>query len=200
MAGNINRDVLANSKKNKQLIGMREYGNNDDFIVGYTVAFNDSLLAYHGFSVYGYFDGLYIVQIDNIESLEFDSAYLKAYQFLVGSKSGVIDSELKKISLPKKANWQTDLLSTNLCKNKIITVDVGDTNSVNGFIIDFDEFFFSIKVIHRLGEEDGVIVFRTNEINSLRFETPEIKKRRVLFEWRQANTLSSPERALSGRN
>jgi hypothetical protein len=70
---NMRNKILEISKTDKKIIGIRLYGEDDDFWLGYIEDYNDKIIQLRYFDKLGLEDGLVIEQQDSIDSIDFDS-------------------------------------------------------------------------------------------------------------------------------
>nr|WP_319997638.1 hypothetical protein [uncultured Draconibacterium sp.] len=80
-------ELLEKSKTDKKIIGIRLYGDEDNFWLGYIEDYNDKIIQLRYFDKLGLEDGLVIEQQDKIDSIDFDSEYEKTYEYLINKRN-----------------------------------------------------------------------------------------------------------------
>jgi hypothetical protein len=184
MPSNVLENILAQSKKNKQILGIRTYKDNDNFWAGYVVDFNSDFVIFQHISKFGLKDGLNVEELKNIESIETDDDYLNALWLLVDNPLPA--QAAKKIMLPGDTNWQLELLHANPTPGKVIAIDISNDLYTYGIVTEFDDTCFSVRCVGDSGQDEGIIVYRVADINAMQFDSLESRKRQKLYEWNLA--------------
>ena len=186
MTNKILDKILAHSKKTKALIGIRKYNDGDDFWLGYIIDYNDTIVAMQLVSKFGLDDGLIVEKIENIESVETDNDYIKAFQYLYKNSSKIAKQTVKSIKISDVEKWQYELLKTKFHKGKLVTIELNNGDTItHGYIIDFDEIYLQFKPINNVGEEEGISVYKLSDISSLTVERIESRKRETFYNWKK---------------
>lgn len=187
MKKTILKNVLKNSQKDKKIIGIRKYGEDDDFWCGYISQFNEELVFIHHFTKFGKYDGLIIERIDNIECFEFDDEYSKSYQYLIENHAKLERAESITIDIVDTENWQAKILKQLSPLETLIKIEINNESAYTGAIIDFDDDMVNIACVGNLGEDEGNSIYRISDITSIQFDRMEERKRLLLSEWRKAS-------------
>ena len=182
MENNVLEKQLSHSKTTKTVIGIRKYDDGDDLYVGYVVDYSDSVIVFQHISKYGLEDGLIIEKIENLESIETESEYVKTYNLFINSANIIGKQTVKKMKLPKDENWQYEMLKNKFDKGKIVTVELNNSGiDTHGFIIDFDETYLNLNPITNLGDDEGGIIFKLSDITGFAVDRLESRKREALY-------------------
>jgi hypothetical protein len=185
MKKNILSSILEHSKKTKSIICARRSNDEDSLYVGYIVDFTETIIIMQQITTYGLEDGLFIESIDNIETFEFEDEYAKSFQFLFENQSKIKKQTIHTLKLPKSKNWKFEMLKNFKNEAKIITIILSAENiTIHGFIIDFDENMICLNPISKLGENQGKVTYKLNDISSLTIDELESRKRKAFYDWR----------------
>lgn len=182
MKNNVLNKVLAHSKKTKTIIGLRKYDDNEDLLVGHVIDYNDTLILLQQLTVFGLDDGIITIETKAIETIETEDSYVTAYQYLSENTDKIKAQTVIKLSLPKKKNWQYELISELSVKKKMIAIELADS-LIHGFIIDFDEHYLNFNSIGNTGQDEGRIIYKLNEILSVSIDELSSRKRQAFYEW-----------------
>ncbi|MBC7748727.1 MAG: hypothetical protein H7Z76_09170 [Methylotenera sp.] len=178
--------ILSHSKKTKSIIGVRKYNDGDDLLVGYIIDYTDTLIVLQHITKYGVEDGLIVEKIENIETFESDDDYVKSYQFLFENESKILKQTVKSIKLPNGDNWQYELLKMKFDNGKLVTVELNNDDLVtHGYIVDFDENNLQFKPIDKLGNNEGITIYKLSDISGLAIDRLESRKRQTFYDWKK---------------
>lgn len=177
--------VLQASKENKQLIGIRKYGDEDDFWCGYIHDSNEDLVYIQHFTKFGKSDGLIIEKIDNIECFEFDDEYSKSYQYLINNHDKLESLKSIEIIIVDSENWQFEILKQLSEHDRLIKIEINNDSAYTGSIAEFDNEMISLACVGNLGEDEGKALYRLSDITSIQFDRMEERKRQLLYQWRK---------------
>ncbi|MEN8121351.1 MAG: hypothetical protein ABFS35_13445, partial [Bacteroidota bacterium] len=187
MKNGIIEKILKESKDNKKILGIRKYGEGDDFWCGYIYDFNEQLVIIQHFTKFGKPDGLIIEKIENIESIETDDDYAKSYQYLVENHNRIEKQRDIKIKICASEDWQLDTFKQLDLFKALVTIEINSDFFISGFINEFDNGFLNIKTIGKLGEDEGDCFYKIADITSIQFDRMEERKRQLLSEWRKSS-------------
>ncbi|MBK8367690.1 MAG: hypothetical protein IPL10_09785 [Bacteroidetes bacterium] len=186
MKNKILENILSHSKKTKSIISVRKYNEGDDIYVGYIVDYTDTLIILQHITKYGVEDGLMIEKIDNIETFESDDDYAKSLQFLFENKAKISKQTVKSMKLTNSEYWQYELLKIMFDKSKLVTIELNNDDLVShGYIIDFDKTNLQFKPIDKLGNDEGITIYKLLDISGLTIDTLESRKRQALYDWKK---------------
>lgn len=174
--------ALAYSKKNKSVIGVRKYGDDSEFYVGYIIDFSDELIFLQHLTKYGVEDGIIVLRTEDIESFETEDDYVKAIQYLFDHPEKLPKQSVKALKAGKYDGWQYHFLKAVFSSNSIITIEINKGElETNGFILDFDEAFLKLQPISNTGASEGENFYKLEDITSISINKLESRKREALF-------------------
>ncbi len=175
--------IYEKSKQNKELISIWEYGD-ESFWCGYILDYNDTLIQLKHYTKYGLDDGIAIIQAGNVQSVDMEDDYSRALQYMVDLKSPHAGG--KGLRLPDDEDWQTGILKQIEGSGKIVSFEISGSDYFNGFVLHVGESEFVSKLVGRLGEEEGSVVYRNEDITAFRFEDLDLEKRESLYHWKKS--------------
>ncbi len=178
---NIFEEVLAQSKKDKQIIGIREYGEDTKFSCGYVVDYTFDWVLIQHFSILGLADGLILMQTQNMESLEVNSDYTCSFQKLSTALENNINS-IWGVKLPQSENWASEFIAPYLNAKKVIEIIFEDGFGIHGRVAKLDHEFIKFETVGDLGELDGACIYRLENIMTIHIDSLESRKRGSLLE------------------
>ncbi len=177
-------DVLKRSKENKEIIGIWKYSDDDGFWVGYVKDYNEDLVLLQHFTKYGKSDGIIVERIDNIKSIDFDDDYAKAMQCLIDYSSELDKDDPFDIVLSESQEWQTEILKQIEGTKRIARLEINGSDYISGFVIKMSEYDLILRSIGEMGEDEGTVIYRIEDITAVRVNDIENRKRVMLFNWR----------------
>ncbi len=172
--------ILEKSKSNKELISLWEYGD-DNFWCGYVINYNSTLVQIQHFSKYGQNDGIVILRIENIESIDFEDEYVDILQYLINNFEEKIKLEFKEIILPDSEDWQTILLKQFEGNGKIVSFEINGSEYYSGLILHCSDKDFVAKMIGSRGEIVANAIYKNENITAFKINNIEQRKRLLLF-------------------
>lgn len=189
MQSRIVESILSHSKETKSLIGIRKYNDGDNFYVGYIIDYNETLVSFQHITKYGAKDGVMVEKIGGIESFETGDDYMKAYQFLMMHPDKIPQQTVKNVNLPDADNWQYEILKGLHDESRIVTIELNNDSVIHGYIIDLDEDILQINPISNSGKDEGVSIYKLDDISAISTERLESRKRQAFFNWRNQNEI-----------
>ncbi len=189
MLNRILGETLLYSQENKSLIAVRKTNDIDDTWVGYIVNFNENLFVLQHISPLGYEDGLIVEKIANVDNFETNDEYLKGIERLYRNGNLISKQVIDNIEISEEEDWQYEILKSAFDQGRIISIEINNNDSLNyGFLIDFDDISLKLRVVDKLGKEDGIQTYNLLDITSLTVDRIESRKREVLYELRKRST------------
>ena len=180
--------ILERSKLNKELIGLWKYNDEDGFWCGYVIDYNENLVTIQHYTKFGKKDGIIIAQISDIQSVDFNDEYAKAMQCVIDYSYELEKEDETKIRITESEDWQFELLKQmegNL--DKITSLEINSTNYFSGFILEVSEYDFILHCIGKLGEDEGTVIYKIEDITGFRINDIDNRKRTMLYKWRKAS-------------
>lgn len=181
-------DILEKSKKDKKFIGIWLYNDNDAFWSGIVKDCTDDFVILQHYTKYGKPDGLIIEKIENIESIDFDDDYSRAMEYLIENSTLIdIDAEIR-ITINNPETWQKDILDDQIGKReRIVRVQINNDNYYSGFVEWCDDDNLILTLVGKEGQDEGKSVYKIEDINSIRVNDIENRKKLLLYNWRKNN-------------
>ena len=181
-------DILEKSKQEKKFIGIWLYNDDDGFWSGIVKDYTDDFVILQHYTKYAKPDGLLIEKINNIESIDFDDDYSKAMEYLI-EYAEVLDIETEiEVKIEHPETWQKDILDDQIGKkDRIVRVQINTDNYYNGFVEWCDDDTLIMALIGKEGQDQGKSVYKIEDINSIRVNDLENRKRLLLYNWRHSD-------------
>ncbi len=180
-------DILEKSKENKEIIGIWKYNDDDGFWAGYVKDYNEELVTIQHFTKYGKSDGIIIERIENIKSVDFDDDYAKAMQCLIDYSTELDKDVLFEVDLNDNEDWQMGILNQLVGSQHVIRLEINGSDYFAGFITQISELDFVLHCIGKMGEDEGTVIYRLEDVTSVRVNDIENRKREMLFKWRKSS-------------
>ncbi|MFP9099256.1 hypothetical protein ACLI09_09395 [Flavobacterium sp. RHBU_24] len=180
-------DVFERSKKHKEIISVRCYKDDEGFWAGYVQDYTDDIISLKHYTKYGKPDGVIILNISDIKSIDFDDDYSRAMQCVI-DYSAEIDKEMPlDVDIPTSELWQFSLLKyAENNKELVAKVEINNGDLYSGFVEQVSEDDVILHFVGNLGESEGRGIYRIEDITAVRLNDVESRKRLMLFKWRQA--------------
>lgn len=177
------QEILKKSKDTKVVIGIRRYNNDENFWCGFIEDYNDTIIQIRHFDEYGNNDGIIIEQIENIESIDLDSEYVKTFNFITRNKNNF--DHLQNISVFYNTDkWRYDYLNDSKEMQSIISLEFNRDFVIYGIIIELNDQEFIIEGIGKLGEVEGKTIYKMENISSIKIFDNDCRFRNELYNWR----------------
>jgi len=177
------QDILEKSQREKSFIGVWVYGDEEGFWSGYVKELTGE---------YGESDGLIIEKIEHIQSIDFDDDYSKVMAYLIENRDKSEQGEDIKIEIHHTHTWQTDVLEPLIGnKNRIVQIQVNRDSFYSGFVEWVNEENLVVRLVGSNGEDKGKSIFRTEDINTVRINSKDNRRRMLLYKWRKSTSTST---------
>jgi hypothetical protein len=189
------QDILKKSKEEKELIGVWILNDDDGFWCGYVSFFNEDILVLKHYTKYGKYDGIIVLKMENIESIDYDDDYLKGLEYVISNEKKLELEEQIDMVISNTDNWQNEVLETALGNpNRIVRVQVNNDSYYNGLVDWLDEQDVALTKIGDDGQVLGKSVYPTANINLIRMNDIDNRKKLLLYKWRMSQhpTLPNP--------
>ncbi|HAI36785.1 MAG TPA: hypothetical protein DCM40_00900 [Maribacter sp.] len=187
MSESILFEILKKSKENKEIIGIWKYNDDDGFWAGYVKDYNEELVTIQHFTKYGKSDGIIVERIENIKSVDFDDDYAKAMQCLIDYSSELDKDNPFEIELNDNEEWQIGILKQLEGTDRIARLEINGSDYFSGFIKRLSESDLIIHCVGKMGEDEGTVFYRIEDVTAVRVNDIENRKRVMLFNWRKAS-------------
>ncbi|RPD99929.1 hypothetical protein EGM88_01295 [Aureibaculum marinum] len=186
MTGSIIYEVLNKSKNEKELIGIWQYGDSNSFLMGRVIDFNDDLVLFKHYTKFGKPDGIIALQMEAIQNIDYNDDYTKAMECLI-EYSSILDKEPDfEFVLNNSEYWEADLIKQLAENNDIIaSLEIND-DYYSGYVTRATETDFELHCVGKMGEDEGKVVFRIEDVTEFKIHDLSDRKKDLLFRWRKA--------------
>jgi len=186
---NILNEILEKSRLTKELIGIWKYDDSEKFWCGYVVEYNESLIKLQHFTKYGKHDGVIIIPIHEIQSIDFNDDYARAMQVIIDYSTELEKQNKLDFNISENENWRYETLKQLESSSEIMAnIEFNQNNdSFAGFIIKVDEDNFVLHCIGEIGEDEGMVIYKIEDINTIKINDMLCRKRTMLHKWRKAS-------------
>jgi len=180
------KDILEKSQREKNIIGVWVYGDEESFWSGYVRELKDDFFTFQHFTKYGKPDGLIVEKIANVQSIDFDDDYSKVMAYLIVNHDKIEQEEKIDLEIHHAHTWQTDILEPFIGnKNRIIYIQVNRDSFYSGFVEWVNDQHLVLRLVGKNGEDEGKSLFRIEDINTIRINSKENRRRMLLYKWRK---------------
>jgi hypothetical protein len=180
---NMTNSILETSKRQRKILSIRLYDEDDDSWLGYVENYNNSIIQLRFFDQLGFEDGIVIVQQDNVESIEYNSEYERTYEYLINLRNS-LDNIQKIIDFKNGEDWRTQYLSDFRKRSEVISFQINKDLIFYGIVDEISDSDFIITAIGHLGEIEGNTIYKINDIAAFWFGSKKSKLRQELKHWR----------------
>jgi hypothetical protein len=184
---NIFNDIFERSKENKELIGITRYADEESFWCGFVLEYNEFLVKIQHYTKYGKLDGLMIIQINEIKSLDFNDDYCKSMQVVIDYANELEKEIPVNLLLPETESWTSEILRQMEGDYEIITSVEINSDYFSGFVVDVSDTHFVLLCVGKIGEEEGTSTFKIEDISGFQINDIDNRKRVMLYKWRKAS-------------
>ncbi|MBA3665293.1 MAG: hypothetical protein H0W61_13935 [Bacteroidetes bacterium] len=182
-------EIFERSMGKKELIGIWKYDDENSFICGYVVNYDETLVAIKHYTEYGKPDGVMVEQISNIINIDINDDYLISLQYIINNSKKLDKENEIDIDFSGGEMWQFKILQENSeRKDRIVSLEINRDESFSGFIGKVTVSDFMLKRIGKLGEDEGSVVYRVEDVTSLSINDQDCRKRLMLYNWKNSLT------------
>jgi len=179
--------ILERSKLNKELLGLWKYNEEDSFWCGYIIDYNETLIKIQHYTKYGKPDGIIIAQLANIKSVDFDDDYAKAMQVVIDYADEIEKETNFDITLSENDNWDFEIIKKLEGNFDILSsIEISNSDYFSGFITEVTETDFIIRCVGKMGEDEGSVIYKIEDITGFKINDIDNRKRCLLYKWRKA--------------
>lgn len=179
--------ILERSKLNKELLGLWKYNEVDSFWCGYIIDYNETLIKIQHYTKYGKPVGIIIAQLANIKSVDFDDDYAKAMQVVIDYADEIEKETNFDITLSENDNWDFEIIKKLEGNFDILSsIEISNSDYFSGFITEVTETDFIIRCVGKMGEDEGSVIYKIEDITGFKINDIDNRKRCLLYKWRKA--------------
>ena len=181
------QEVLSKSKAEKEIIGIWQYGDDNGFLSGYVIDFNDDLVIFQHFTKYGKIDSIITLQIAGIQSIDVKDDYAKAMECLI-EYSEILEKKPEFMPiLNSTEEWQSELINQLSQRSEILVSLEINSGYFSGYILKATESDFIMNCVGKMGEDEGNVIYRIEDVTEFRLHDWDDRKKDLLFKWRKAS-------------
>lgn len=180
------QEILEQSKRENKFIGIWTYDDGDGFWSGKVRDFNEKFVFIDHYTKYGKLDGTIVEQIENIQTIDFNDDYSEFMEYLVNNHHKLDEQEEVKIPVPKTDNWPFEILKNFEGLNDVIVrIQLEDEMTYTGLVNRCDEESTVLNCIDSDGVDEFFSLYKNEDIQMIRVNDIEARKRLLLFNWRK---------------
>ena len=143
-------------------------------------------LTFQHFTKYGKKDGIIFFQLAQIKNIDFEDQYTKSIAYVIQHSEKIAKENSIEIIILDDENWKNDILNQLNKKTEIISSIKVYGEYYTGFILEVDEDSFIIRCIDSLGMDQGLSMFKTEDITDFKLNDIDNRKRLLLYNWRKS--------------
>ena len=179
--------ILERSKLSTKLLGLWKYTDQDSFWCGSLIDYNETLIKIQHYTKYGKPDGIIIAQLANIKSVDFDDDYAKAMQVVIDYADEIEKETNFYINLSENDNWDFEIIKKLEGNFDILSsIEISNSDYFSGFITEVTETDFIIRCVGKMGEDEGSVIYKIEDITGFKINDIDNRKRCLLYKWRKA--------------
>lgn len=189
MNDNITFSIFEKSRKDRNLIGIYQLGEESTFYSGYVIDYDDAFVQIQHYTKYGKPDGVLLMKIEDITGLDYQDDYAKCLEYVIKHVKELDKQPSFEANLPNSDNWQHEILEQVLGrKDCIVRVSFEESASYVGFVDELDDEFVLLNYISTTGLDEGYSRYELSEIEDIRVNDLEARKRLMLYNWKNTKT------------
>jgi hypothetical protein len=145
-------DMLRQMAEQKKLVAIHENNNDfESFVVGFVARVGNEDMLLRAYNPQGQEDGMHVIWLAHIQSLHWDSDYLRRIQYLIENPIE-LHSSLEKVNGDE---CMSGALSAARDGGAMITVHFHDAEKLSGLVSEIGEDWVEFEVILDTGQTDG---------------------------------------------
>lgn len=182
-------EIFERSKGDKELIGIWKYDDDTSFLCGYVINYDETLVALKHYNKYGKPDGVVVEQIANIVSIDINDDFLISLQYIINNAKKLDKENEIEVEFSGSELWQFKILEENSDrKDRVVSVEINGEDFFCGFIGKVTVTDFMLKCIGKLGEDEGSVIYKVEDVTALRINDLDSRKRLMLYNWKNSLT------------
>lgn len=180
--------TLLKSKENKEIISIWQYDSDKGSYVGYVTEISEDHLTFKHYTSFGKCDGLIVIRIANIKTIDFNDDYTKVMECVI-QYSNIFDEPSNfELNIGFSNNWQYDaLLKLAETENQVTSIEINGSDYFTGLIKEISTEDFTLHCIGKNGEDQGSALFRIEDITEIRANDLDNRRRLLLYKWRKSS-------------
>lgn len=177
--------ILKSSKLNKKFLSFWVYSDEETFWYGQVIDYNKENIIIQHYTRYGKKDGIIIIKKSDIISIDINDDYSKAMTYIIENSIEISDENNFNLSFNFKENWQFELLKQIEGNYDFISSIEINNSYYSGFVEEVDKENFTFNLIGKSGEDEGLTMFKVEDITHFKINDIDNRKRLLLYNWRK---------------
>ena len=188
MSKSILNTILNKSKDNKELVTLWQYDSDKSSYVGYVLETSKEHLTFKHYTSFGKCDGLIVIRIANIKTVDFNDDYTRVMECVIQYSSIFDEPSDFELNIGFTENWQYDSLQKLAqSKNQVASFEINGGDYYTGFVSEISDEDFILKCIGNNGEDHGTAVYKIEDITEIKINDLDNRRRLLLYNWRKAS-------------
>lgn len=176
--------ILDESKQNKSFLSFWIYSDDETFWFGQVIDYNEENIVIQHYTRYGKKDGVIIIKKIDIMSIDINDDYSKAMKYMIENSVDISDEKDLSLTFDFTENWQFETLKKIEGKYNFITSIEINNNYFSGFVEEVDNENFTFNLIGKSGENEGLTMFKIDDISHFKINDIDNRKRLLLYNWK----------------
>lgn len=187
---NIISKILEDSINKNKYLSIWIYSDNETFWCGKIISFTNDILTFQHFTKYGKKDGVILIPLAQIKNIDFEDQYTKSIAYVIQNSEQIAKENSTEIAILDDENWKNDILNQLNRNTEIISSIKVYGEYYTGFVLEVDEDSFMIRCIDSLGIDQGLSMFKTEDISEFKLNDIDNRKRLLLYNWRKGQQIT----------
>ena len=180
-------DILYKSLENNEIISVWQYGDKGSN-VGYITEISDEHITLKHYTFFGKCDGLVIIRIANIKTIDFNDDYTKVMECVIQYSAIFDEPSSFNLKLGYSNNWQYNaLLQLVKAESQVASFEINGGDFFTGLVTKISESDFVLNCIGKNGENQGTAVYRIEDVTEIKINDLDNRRRLLLYNWRKAS-------------
>jgi len=176
--------VLKSSKLNKKFLSFWIYSDEETFWFGQVIDYNKENIIIQHYTRYGKKDGVIIIKKSDIQSIDINDDYSKAMTYFIENSIDISDEKKFNLNFNFKESWQFETLKQIEGNHDFISSIEINNSYYSGFVEEVDKENFTINLIGKSGQDEGITMFKVEDITHFKINDIDNRKRLLLYNWR----------------
>ena len=188
MTTSLLNSTLQRSKDYKEIISVWQYSSDKRSLVGYVTEISEDHFTLKHFTVYGKCDGLILIKIQNIKTIDINDDYTKVMECVIQYSSVFDQPSNFELNIGYSGHWQYDaLIKLAQAKDEVASFEINGNDYFTGFVKELSEEDFILNCMGKNGEDQGTALFRIEDVTEIRVSDLDNRRRMLLYKWRKAS-------------
>ena len=182
------RTILTRSKNNKEIISVWQYNGDKGSLAGYVTEISDEHFTLKHFTAYGKCDGLILIRLSNVKTIDFNDDYTRVMECVIQYSSVFDTPSTFDVAINFAENWQSEAIRKLVdAPDEIASIEINGNEFFTGFVKEISEEDFILSCVGKNGEDQGTALFRLEDVTEIRVSDLDNRRRALLYKWRKAS-------------